>query len=153
MPEEEHTVATQTAERQKVTAEEHVEILGFYARQCRLMDALKIEEFADTFTEDGVIDHAHRGERLAGRDAMVAAMRAALPRYRSVVPRHWFDHYLVEKTADGWRVDYVCLVTRTDAAGKVDFEPTFTVVDELVRTETGEIRTRERVIDQDRPAA
>jgi hypothetical protein len=101
MPEEEHTVATQTAERQKVTAEEHVEILGFYARQCRLMDALKIEEFADTFTEDGVIDHAHRGERLAGRDAMVAAMRAALPRYRSVVPRHWFDHYLVEKTADG----------------------------------------------------
>ena len=146
-------MASKAGRRTKETAEEPVEILGFYARQCSLMDGLKIEEFADTFTEDGVIDHAHRGERLAGRAAMVAAMQAALPRYRSVVPRHWFDHYLVEKTADGWRVDYVCLVTRTDAAGKVDFEPTFTVVDELVRTETGEIRTRERVIDQDRPAA
>ncbi|MEY9876241.1 actinorhodin biosynthesis protein ActVIA [Streptacidiphilus sp. MAP12-33] len=139
----------------KVTAEDYIEILAFYARQIHLMDALKIEEYADTFTDDGVIDHAHRNERLAGREAMLAAMRAALPRYRDVVPRHWFDHYLIEPFAegDGWRVVYYCLVSRTDAQGKVDFEPSFTVEDELVRLADGEIRTRLRVIHMDRPAS
>lgn len=142
----------------KVSADDYVAILNFYAHQMHVLDSLKIEEYADTFTEDGVVDHAHRGERAEGRDAMLEGMRAALPRYRAVVVRHWFDHFLiepmveVESDTEGWRVSYYSLVTRTDGDGKVDFEPTFTVEDELVRTDSGAIRTRRRVIHQDKPA-
>ncbi|GAB2862597.1 nuclear transport factor 2 family protein [Actinocorallia aurea] len=141
-----------TAATATVPAEDYVAILAFYARQMHLLDALKVEDYAETFTEDGAVDHAHRGERLDGREAMLAMMRAALPRYRSVAVRHWFDHLLIEPTEEGWKVAYYSLVTRTDAAGKVDFEPTFTVHDELVRGADGEIRTKLRVIHQDKPA-
>lgn len=50
------------------------------------------------------------------------------------------------------RVSYYSLVTRTDRAGVVTFEPTFTVEDVLVRRE-GQLLTRSRVIHRDAPAA
>ncbi|ACY98310.1 MULTISPECIES: nuclear transport factor 2 family protein [Thermomonospora] len=146
-------MGTPVAAVRKVTAEDYVDILSFYARQMHLLDGLRLEEYADTFTPDGVVDHAHRGERVAGREAMLASMRAALPRYRGVVVRHWFDHLVIEPSGDGWQVTYYSLVTRTDAAGKVEFEPTFTVRDELVRDADGRIRTRSRVIHRDKPDA
>lgn len=139
------------AQAKQVTAEDYVAVLTYYARQMHLLDAFKLEDYADTFTKDGVIDHAHRGQRVAGRTAMLEYMRAALPRYQGVVVRHWFDHLLIEPTADGWQVSYYSLVTRTDEAGTVTFEPTFTVQDELIRDDSGDIRTRLRVIHQDKP--
>jgi actinorhodin biosynthesis protein ActVIA len=137
----------------RVSAEDYVSIRDFYARQMHLIDAFKLEDYAATFTADGGVDHAHRGLRVMGREAQLAFMRAALPRYKGVVVRHWFDHLLIEPTADGWRVSYYSLVTRTDDTGHVSFEPTFTVEDDLVRGEDGGILTRLRVIHQDRPTA
>ncbi|WP_106396541.1 nuclear transport factor 2 family protein [Actinocorallia populi] len=138
--------------RRKVSADDYVDILDFYARQMHVLDALNLEAYADTFTEDGAVDHAHRGERVEGRAAMMRSMEAALPRYRDVAVRHWFDHLLIEPAENGWHVVYYSLVTRTDAEGKVDFEPTFTVEDDLVRLGNGEIRTRLRVVHRDEPA-
>jgi actinorhodin biosynthesis protein ActVIA len=92
---------------------------------------------------------------------MVAGMRAALPRYKDVVTRHWFGHVLIEPgPADGAdgadgdtvRVSYYTLVTLTDRDGKVSFQPTFTVDDVLVRRD-GALLTRSRVIRRDTPAA
>jgi len=142
-----------TAAAGPIPAEDYVAILSFYARQMHLLDELKIEDYAETFTADGAVDHAHKGERADGREAMLAYMRAALPRYRTVVVRHWFDHLLIEPADDGWKVDYYSLVTRTDAQGRVTFEPTFTVHDELTVDDDGRIRTRLRVIHQDGPVA
>ncbi len=136
----------------QVSAEDYVRIRDFYARQMQLIDAFKLEDYADTFTADGGVDHAHRGQRIMGRENQLAFMRSALPRYQGVVVRHWFDHLLIEPTADGWHVSYYSLVSRTDHTGAVTFEPTFTVNDELVCGADGQIRTRLRVIHQDKPA-
>ncbi|WP_433547499.1 nuclear transport factor 2 family protein [Streptomyces sp. CA-294286] len=138
----------------RVTGDLYAEVQTFYARQMRRVDALDIEGFADTFTEDGCVVHAG-GQRQSGRAEMVAGMRANLPRYRGVAVRHWFDHLIIDVDADDpdtVRVSYYTLVTLTDAEGKVSFQPTFTVEDELVRRD-GRLLTRERVIHRDEPAA
>ncbi|MFP8904051.1 nuclear transport factor 2 family protein [Streptomyces atacamensis] len=140
------------ATRSKVTGDLYAEVQTFYARQMRRVDALDIEGFADTFTDDGVVVHAN-GERAQGRERMVAGMRANLPRYRDIAVRHWFDHLLIEtdpEDEDTLRVSYYTLVTQTDREGKVSFQPTFTVDDVLVRRD-GELLTRSRVIHRDTP--
>ncbi|MFJ2741680.1 nuclear transport factor 2 family protein [Streptomyces sp. NPDC087440] len=138
----------------RVTGDLYAEVQTFYARQMRRVDALDIEGFAATFTEDGSVVHAG-GDRQSGQAEMIAGMRANLPRYQGIAVRHWFGHLLIEVDADDpdtVRVSYYTLVTLTDAEGKVSFQPTFTVDDVLVRRE-GRLLTRERVIHRDRPAA
>lgn len=139
--------------RQQVTGDLYAEVQTFYAQQMRRVDALDIEGFAETFTEDGEVVHAG-GHRQSGRAEMVAGMRAALPRYKDIATRHWFGHLLIEADpADGdtVRVSYYTLVTQTDREGKVSFQPTFTVDDVLVRRD-GALLTLSRVIHRDSPA-
>lgn len=130
-------------------ADVHIRVRTFYARQMRLLGDLAIDDYAATFTDDGVVEHTHRGERAEGRAALLAGMRAALPRYAGVTVRHWFDHLLIEPLGDGaWQVSYLALVTRTDRQGAVTFEPTFSVEDVLVERD-GELYTRARIISRD----
>ena len=143
---------TQAAQRSevRVSGDLHAEVTTFYARQMRTVDALDVEGFADTFTDDGVVVHAN-GTRAEGRAQMVAGMIKNLPRYRDVALRHWFDHLIIEPMdEDTVSVSYYSLVTHTDREGKVTFEPTFTVEDVLVRRE-GQLFTKSRVIHRDLP--
>ena len=134
-----------------VNAELYAEVQQFYANQMRLLDTLKIEDYAATFTPDGWIEHAHRNERATGRAEMIAGMYAALPRYKGVVVRHWFDHLVVEPASDGsLKVSYYTLVTRVNKEGQVVFEPTFTIDDVLVRVD-GVLHTASRYIVKDTP--
>lgn len=134
----------------RVSGDLHAEITLFYARQMRTVDALDVESFADTFTEDGVVVHAN-GVRAEGRADMVAGMYRNRPRYKDVALRHWFDHLVIEPEDDDTvRVSYYSLVTHTDREGNVTFEPTFTVDDVLVRRE-GRLYTKSRVIHRDMP--
>lgn len=138
---------------QQVSGELFAEVRTFYAWQMRRVDALDIEGFVATFVEDGQVVHAG-GHVQRGREEMLAGMRAALPRYRDIAVRHWFDHLLIETDPadeDVLRVSYYSLVTRTDREGNVAFEPTFTVEDELVRRD-GRLFTRRRTIHRDTPA-
>ncbi|MFJ8765549.1 nuclear transport factor 2 family protein [Streptomyces clavifer] len=140
--------------RQQVTGDLYAEVQTFYAQQMRRVDALDIEGFADTFTDDGEVVHAG-GHRQSGREEMIAGMRASLPRYRGIAVRHWFGHLIIEPDAadeDTLRVSYYSLVTQTDREGKVAFQPTFTVDDVLVRRD-GRLMTRSRVIHRDTPVA
>ncbi|GAA2946466.1 nuclear transport factor 2 family protein [Kitasatospora cinereorecta] len=140
--------------RQQVTGDLYAEVQTFYAQQMRRVDALDIEGFADTFTDDGEVVHAG-GQRQSGREEMIAGMRANLPRYRDIAVRHWFGHLIIEPDAadeDTLRVSYYTLVTQTDREGKVAFQPTFTVDDVLVRRD-GRLLTRSRVIHRDTPVA
>ncbi|MCK2241334.1 MULTISPECIES: nuclear transport factor 2 family protein [unclassified Crossiella] len=137
----------------EVDAERYVEVLRFYARQMALLDRLDLDGYLGTFTEDGVTHHVHHGKKLEGRAEMRAFAEAALPRYRENVPRHWNDHYEIEQDADGdLTVGYCSLVTLTDKEGKVRFESTFAVTDELVRRD-GRLLVRSRTLVRDRPAA
>jgi len=132
-----------------VSGDLYAEVRTFYARQMRLLDQLDIQRYAETFTEDGVVDHASRGERAQGRAAMIAGMRQALPRYAGIAVRHFFDHLLIEPLDDErLSVTYYSLVTRTDAAGAVVFEPTFTVEDVLVRVD-GALAAKSRTVYRD----
>jgi actinorhodin biosynthesis protein ActVIA len=45
----------------KVSGDLYAEVQTFYARQMRRVDALDIEGFAATFTEDGVVVHGPGG--------------------------------------------------------------------------------------------
>ncbi|WP_231626673.1 nuclear transport factor 2 family protein [Streptomyces apocyni] len=147
------TQAVQATYKQ-VTGDLYAEVQTFYAWQMRRVDALDIEGFAQTFTEDGEVVHAG-GQRQRGRAEMVAGMRAALPRYQDIAVRHWFDHLLIEPDADDpdtLYTSYYTLVTQTDREGKVSFQPTFTVADVLIRQD-GRLITRSRVITKDTPVA
>jgi actinorhodin biosynthesis protein ActVIA len=145
-------VMVQAVGVQQVTGDLYAEVQSFYAWQMRRVDALDVEGFAATFTDDGVVVHAD-GHRQAGREEMVAGMRARLPRYKDVAVRHWFGHLLIEAGGAGEdtvRVSYYTLVTQVDGEGKVSFQPTFTVEDVLVRVD-GRLLTRSRVIHRDVP--
>ncbi|MEU8707221.1 nuclear transport factor 2 family protein [Streptomyces sp. NPDC048565] len=140
--------------RPQVTGDLYAEVQTFYAQQMRRVDALDIEGFAATFTEDGEVVHAG-GQRQSGQVEMIAGMRANLPRYQDIAVRHWFGHLLIESDPadeDTLRVSYYTLVTQTDREGKVAFQPTFTVDDVLVRRD-GRLLTRSRVIHRDSPVA
>ncbi|MBT2388380.1 MULTISPECIES: nuclear transport factor 2 family protein [Streptomyces] len=137
----------------EVSADLYVEVLRYYAQQMSLLDAQDIEAYVETFTEQGVTHHVHRGQKLEGRAAMLAHARQALPRYRGVVVRHWNDNYLMNEADDGSiTVAYGSLVTLTEAEGIVRFESTYAVTDVLVRVD-GRLRARSRTIVRDQPAA
>jgi actinorhodin biosynthesis protein ActVIA len=134
----------------EVTGDLYAEIQTFYARQMRRADALDIDGFADTFTPDGEVVHADGG-RTRGRDEMVAAMRARLPRYQGVATQHWFGHLLVELLADGaLGVSYYTLVAQSEGGG-LSFQPAYTVDDVLVREPGGALLTRSRIIRRNTP--
>ncbi|WP_234425673.1 nuclear transport factor 2 family protein, partial [Streptomyces kebangsaanensis] len=56
------------------------EVQDFYARQMRLLDEGRAEEWAETFTEDGVFEQNVKPEPWRGRAEIVARMRAGLDR-------------------------------------------------------------------------
>lgn len=138
---------------ERVGVEDRLDIVDFYARQMHALDGLDIDRYAESFTIDCVVEHAHRNERTTSRAEMLGHIHRALPRYQHVAVRHWFDHLVIDPVVDGWTVRYYSLVSRTDATGVVAFEPTFTITDHLVRDDSGHIRTRSRLIEQDRPPA
>lgn len=135
-----------------VSVTTYIEVKTFYALQMRLLDALDIEGYAATFTVDGITDHAHRGEKVVGRAQLIAGANAALPRYANGAVRHWNDHYLMEEVDENTiNVSYCSLVTRTDKAGTVTFEPTFFIEDVLVRVDGG-LQAKSRTIHRDEPS-
>ncbi|WP_066947900.1 nuclear transport factor 2 family protein [Streptomyces lushanensis] len=134
----------------QVTGDLYAEVQTFYARQMRRADALDIEGFAETFTDDGEVVHADGG-RTRGRAEMTEAMRARLPRYKGVSTQHWFGQLLIEPLADGaLGVSYYTLVAMVDGDG-LSFQPTYTVDDVLVREPGGDLRTRSRIIRRSGP--
>lgn len=144
---------TSTPATARASVEDRHDIVDFYARQMHALDGLDVQRYGESFTSDCVIEHAHRGERTTSRAEMLEHIHRALPRYRGVAVRHWFDHLVIDPVDDGWTVRYYSLVTRTDASAVVTFEPTFTVTDHLVRDDQGHLRTRSRHIEQDVPVA
>ncbi|MGY1452336.1 nuclear transport factor 2 family protein [Streptomyces sp. SS8] len=140
-----------TARPPRVSADLRAEVQDFYAYQMPLLEDRRIEEFAGTFTEDGVYAHAKDGWELVGRQSLVSEMRAAVPHYGTSVFRHWFDKMVIEAVGDDTlRVVFRALVSVTDEEGRVSFEPSSTIEDVLVRR-GGELYTRSRTVRHDIP--
>jgi actinorhodin biosynthesis protein ActVIA len=133
----------------KVTAELYVEVQCFYARQMPLLEDLRIDEFAETFTEDAVFEHVPDGWRMQGRSELVSATRMNTARYGETVFRHWFENRLIEVVdEETLNVSYTALVSLTNPDGTVGFEPSCTVRDVLVRQD-GELRVLSRQLRHD----
>ncbi|MFC4908385.1 SgcJ/EcaC family oxidoreductase [Actinomadura gamaensis] len=88
----------------------YARVQDFYARQMRLLDEGKAEEFAETFTEDGVFAQTTSDPR-HGRDAIAIAFRKAIDRRDGPRRRHWLGMLSVDEEADGTiRTRYYALV-------------------------------------------
>lgn len=155
----------------RVSADRWIEIQEFYADQMTLLEERKLVVFLETLTEDIVIRHEPNGWEIVGREALLTEMsqrrgdaeeeriesisardaRAAnVAYYNGLVYRYWFDKLRIEWAGeDVLRVRYQALVSMTDyVTGRVSFEPSTQVEDQLVVTADGYL-TRHRTITHD----
>lgn len=131
----------------------YTEVQQFYARQAALLDDLRVEEFAATFTPDGTFVPSPATPPVRGRAAIAAALRAAHERRfggEQVQRRHWFNMLRVEPGFDGFlSTRYYSLVAVTRPWNPTpDIGPSAVVEDVLVHV-NGALFTRERTITPD----
>ncbi|MFD8492869.1 nuclear transport factor 2 family protein [Amycolatopsis sp. NPDC059657] len=103
------------------TAELYFEVQQFYAQQMHLLDDGKAEEWAETFTEDGVFAANAHPEPAAGRSVIAAAARKATDDYAAngVQRRHWLGMVSVERrTEDEVFAQCYALVIETPRGGQ-----------------------------------
>ncbi len=155
---------------QRVSAELYVEVQQFYARQMPLLEARKLDEFMETFTDDCVLEHLPFGWRFDGKAHLLAEMKQrrgdaekplaeetsarrareeGIAYYDGIVYRYWFDRMLIDPVDDDTlKVRYQAIVSLTAPDGKVSFEPT-TVVDDVLVRHDGQLYTKSRVVTHD----
>ncbi|WP_369389915.1 nuclear transport factor 2 family protein [Streptomyces sp. CG1] len=158
---------------QRVTPDLYIEVQQFYAHQMPLLEERRLEEFLETLTEDGSIEHRPGGWKIEGRQQLLTEMQLRrgdperplvdevsareareknIAYYDGLVYRYWFDRMRIDPVdEDTLHVRYQAIVSMTDASGKVSFEPTTVVEDVLVRVD-GKLYTRSRLVTHDSPA-
>lgn len=134
-------------------ADLYVAVQQFYARQGRHLDMMRAQEFAATFTVDGIFDHDPGEPPLAGRQAIAEAIRAYQSRSYAADPcqrRHWFNMLEVMPQPDGTVLtEYYALVVLTRPGQRTPaIAPSCFVRDVLVY-DNGELKTRERAVYPD----
>lgn len=131
----------------------YAEVQQFYARQVELLDEMRAEQFAATFTVDGLFVPSPATPPVEGRAAIAAALWAAHERRFGGEPvrrRHWFNMLRVDPGFDGsLHTRYYTLVAVTRPWNPApEFGPSAVVEDVLVRV-NGVLLTRERRISPD----
>src|ERR1700742_441498 len=87
----------------QVTTRLYMDIQHFYGRQMRHLDSGHVEEWAATFTENGVFAANAHPEPQRGRAAIEEGARNAAAQLRAdgVQRRHWLGMLEVEPRPDG----------------------------------------------------
>lgn len=129
-----------------VPAETYAQIQQFYARQMRLLDAGAAEQWADTFTEDGVFEETTKPEPLCGRQVIATSARARIDQIAGDdrTRRHWLGMLDVEPLDDATvRTKYYALAMATPRGGRLDVYVSTECADVLVwKNDTWLIRHR-----------
>ena len=145
---------TSTAMAATVSQSEiYAQVQQFYAGQVRHLDGMRAEEFAGSFTSDGVFDHRPGGDPLVGREAIAAAIgeyqrttHAADPVQR----RHWFNMLEVFPQDDGTlRTEYYALVLQTRPGVREPVVGPSCFVTDVLAYEDGVLRTKFRKVSPD----
>jgi 3-phenylpropionate/cinnamic acid dioxygenase small subunit len=134
-----------------VDAAWYPDVVHFYARQMQLLDEALVEEWARTFTEDGLF--AVNTQVTVGRTDLTAAARGATEDLvrRSVQRRHWIGMSVVEDSADDEvRVRSYAIVLETPVGGPAGVRMTGVIDDRLVRQD-GQLLVRHRQVTPDDP--
>jgi actinorhodin biosynthesis protein ActVIA len=146
------TVATAPSTDRDISAL-YAQVQQFYAGQVRHLDTMRAEEFAASFTGDGVFDHRPGADPLVGRTAIAAAIREYQNTRHAADPvqrRHWFNMLQVFPQDDGTlRTEYYAVVLQTRPGV---FEPMVgpsCFVTDVLAYEDGELRTKFRKVSPD----
>ncbi|GGS05465.1 hypothetical protein GCM10010269_50450 [Streptomyces humidus] len=129
----------------------YLEIQHFYGRQMRHLDSGAVEEWARTFTEDGVFTANAHPEPQRGRAAIEAGARKAAAQLAAdgVQRRHWLGMLQVDPGPDGSVVARTyALITSTAQGGQAGIQLSCTCDDVLVR-EDGQLKVRHRRVFRD----
>ncbi|MEU8551433.1 nuclear transport factor 2 family protein [Streptomyces roseoverticillatus] len=142
------------AEQSTGTSEDHLlylEIQHFYGRQMRFLDSGAVEDWAGTFTDDGVFAANAHPEPQRGRAAIEAAARKAAEQLAAegVQRRHWLGMLQVDPGPDGTVLARTyALITSTPLGGPAEIRLSCTCDDVLVR-EDGRLLVRHRQVYRD----
>ncbi|MGA4876168.1 nuclear transport factor 2 family protein [Streptomyces lydicamycinicus] len=127
------------------------EIQHFYGRQMRFLDQGMVEEWAATFTEDGVFTANAHPEPSVGRAAIAGGARKAAAQLaeQGLQRRHWLGMLEADKQADGTiHARTYALILSTPRDGQASVHLSTTCDDVLVREE-GRLRVRRREVRRD----
>jgi actinorhodin biosynthesis protein ActVIA len=132
----------------------YAQVQQFYAGQVALLDGLRAQEFAATFTPDGLFVPSPAAAPLHGRAAIAAGLRAAHERRFGAEPvrrRHWFTMLRVAPGPGGTlRTRYYTLVAVTRPGDPTPvIGPGAVAEDVLVHDGAGTLLTRERRVMPD----
>ncbi|MGQ5640309.1 MULTISPECIES: nuclear transport factor 2 family protein [unclassified Streptomyces] len=129
----------------------YAEVQQFYAHQMQILDAHGIERWADTFTEDAVLELPFLSEPVGARAGLARYVRAGAARKRRAGEslNHWVGMLDVRPQADDslhTRCSALVFVTGSGGGSKVLC--VCVMEDVLVRT-AGEWRTAHRRVTRD----
>ncbi|MFJ9775881.1 nuclear transport factor 2 family protein [Kitasatospora sp. NPDC101157] len=130
----------------------HAEVQQFYAHQMQLLDRRACEEWAATFTPDGVFAANGLPAPVRGREAIAAAARAAGERLAAdgLVHRHWLGMLTVTAAPGGelFARSYA-LVIQIRLGGTSEIHRSTVCEDRLVRAEDGSLLVLDRRVTRD----
>ncbi|MGP4020952.1 nuclear transport factor 2 family protein [Saccharopolyspora sp. 5N708] len=132
-------------------AETYARVQQFYARHMYLLDTGAAEEWAATFTADGVFEPPSAPEPIAGRQALTSGVRAAKAALaeKGEQHRHLLLSLDVEPRPDGsLRVRSYAQIIATPRGGQPRLHLMCVTHDRLV-TEDGELRVAHRKVTRD----
>ncbi|WP_129308655.1 nuclear transport factor 2 family protein [Streptomyces sp. L2] len=136
-------------------AELYQQVQQFYAQQMQLLDSGRVEEWAATFTEDGVFAANAKPEPTVGRDTIAAVAGQVVAQYErdGIQRRHWMGMVAVDEArGEVVRARSYALVIETPRGQAPFIKASTTCEDELVR-ENGRWLVRHRLISRDDLAA
>jgi actinorhodin biosynthesis protein ActVIA len=132
-------------------ADLYAEVQHFYARQMQLLDARKLEGYADTFTEDAEFGHTPGREPARTRAGILRDLHEVHKRFDEDPQqrRHAFTMIDIDPDPDGTiRSTCYALVLTTRPGSGPELVRSCVVNDVLVR-EDGELRNRSRHVEHD----
>ncbi|MBY8886400.1 nuclear transport factor 2 family protein [Streptomyces sp. PTM05] len=133
------------------SVELYQQVQQYYARQMQLLDSGRVEEWAQTFTADGVFAANAHPEPTVGREAIAKVAGQVVADYneRRIQRRHWLGMVNIERQ-EGGSVFARCyaLVFETPHGGQAYVKASTTCEDELVH-EGGEWLVKHRLITRD----
>jgi actinorhodin biosynthesis protein ActVIA len=131
----------------------YVQVQQFYAGQVRHLDAVRVEEFAATFTEHGRFYHDPGEPPLEGRRAIAEKVRGYNKLLNVDGPcqrRHWFNMLQVFPQDDGTVVtEHYALVMLSRPGERVPVIAPSCFTRDVLVFENGELLTRERKVVPD----
>ena len=120
-----------------VAGETYLQVLQFYALQLKILDNGDTEQWAQTFTPDGIFEAADMPEPIRGRAALARAVEYQNAKHQGLILMHWVGQLTVEPLEDdavrahSYAMVYIIPAT-TLLEGEVHFRHHTLCDDELV---------------------